>query len=323
MSVISIEKNTCCLCNKQNEYSMLLSSNAFGASDLDTRPPESMRSTMFAWVQRCPNCGYSSSDITRATEKTKPVIESAEYRAQLENKDFPDLANSFLCKAMIAEKFGNFAAAAMATIHAAWTCDDAEYEESAKKCRINAFKLLKKSTKKGDCFTQQNGGDIAIMTDLLRRSGQFEGALALIEENLDKITDYSIKKVLIFQIRLIFNSDTRCHAISECAEIQKRTPPHEFRFHEVFHQRISLPQRLEIIERQMILGALEKNKWLMDRTAQSLGMNEPNLWRKMKKYNILNKKTKPIINHLPKSKNMFFLYKLKNKIKIFFKSANL
>lgn len=290
MSFISIKKNTCCLCNEQNEYSILLSTNAFGTPDLDTRPPESMRSTMASWVQRCPNCGYCSSDITIATEKTKSVIESVEYRTQLKDKNFPDLANSFLCKSLIAEKTGNFSAAAMSTIHAAWICDDAGYEESAKKCRMKALALLKKGKENGEFFAEKDGADIAIMTDLLRRSGHFDEALALIEENLDRITEDDIKKILIFQIRLIFEHDTKCHTISECPEITKRIPSHEFRFHKVFHQRISLPQRLKIIEREMIVAELKKNKWLMARTAQSLGINERSLWYKMKQYNINRQK---------------------------------
>lgn len=216
MTTIHTAKTTCCLCGEESELRMIGSTNALGSPDLDTRPPEMQRSTMFAWVNRCAHCGYCSSDITRASGKTKAVVESEAYRSQLEDKAFPDLANSFLCKAMIAEREGRFSEAAWATIHAAWACDDAGYEESAGKCRAKAVGLMKKGREKGERFAEQDGVDIAIMTDLLRRSGRFEEALALIEENLDGITEDIVKKILMFQKKLISQSDTRCHTISEC-----------------------------------------------------------------------------------------------------------
>jgi len=222
MTTIYNERITCCLCGKESEYRGIGSTNAFGSPDLDTRPPQMQRSTMFAWVQRCPYCSYCSSDIAKASEKTKSVIESGEYQSQLKDKAFPDLANSFLCEAMIAEKEERFSEAAWAMIHAVWTCDDAGYEESAGKCRIKAVGLMKKGIAKGECFAEQDGLDIAIMADLLRRSGQFGEASVLIEKNQSRITEDIIKNILIFQKKLISQSDIKCHTISECLGINEQ-----------------------------------------------------------------------------------------------------
>ena len=74
--IISITKK-CVLCDREYEYRELASTNAFGACDLDLRPPEMKRSTMPLWVEECPFCGYISSDVSKlpvdATEIRKVI----------------------------------------------------------------------------------------------------------------------------------------------------------------------------------------------------------------------------------------------------------
>jgi hypothetical protein len=246
---------------------------------------------MHAWVQRCTHCGYCASDITIAFKKTKSIVESKEYVSQLKDETFPDLANSFLCKGMIAEKEGMFSEAAKAVIHAAWTCDDEGYEKSAKKCRIKALDFLKKGKENGECFAEQDGADIAIMTDLLRRSGQFGEALTLIKQNHVKIKEDIVRKILFFQKNLILNFDTKPYKTSDYAGTTKRVLHYELRFHKAGQQRIPLQQRLEAIEKEMIMAALRNNEWIHSETAKSLGISERGLWHTMKKYKIVSKKT--------------------------------
>jgi hypothetical protein len=57
MTTLYREKSRCAVCGIATEYTSIGSTNAFGSPDLDTRPPEMQRSTIFAWVQRCPECG--------------------------------------------------------------------------------------------------------------------------------------------------------------------------------------------------------------------------------------------------------------------------
>ena len=82
------------------------------------------RSTIHCRVQRCPNCGYCNYDLEESVQGAESVIGSHEYKSQLNNSDFPELACSFLSKALIEEASGNFVSAAWSLIHAAWVCDD-------------------------------------------------------------------------------------------------------------------------------------------------------------------------------------------------------
>ena len=58
MTTVYHQNITCAICGTEFEYTGIASTNAFGPTDLDTQPPEMERSTIDAWVQRCPQCGY-------------------------------------------------------------------------------------------------------------------------------------------------------------------------------------------------------------------------------------------------------------------------
>lgn len=218
MTIIDNETITCGLCSKKSDHTVAMSTNAFGSPDLDTRPPEMKRSTMFTWVQRCPHCGYCSSDITAAFEKSQTLISSAEYQFQLQDRRFPEMANSFLCQAIIAEKNNRFSEAAWATIHAVWACDDLNYDQVSQECRIKAVALIQKSIEAGENFAKQEGADIAIMADLLRRARKFKEASDLITSYQDKIAEDIIKKILEFQQKLILQNNTKNYTISQVLE---------------------------------------------------------------------------------------------------------
>src|SRR5690348_1969230 len=47
--------------------------------DFDTRPGETMRSTLPYWVHRCRACGYCAGDISSMHESAGDLIGSAEY----------------------------------------------------------------------------------------------------------------------------------------------------------------------------------------------------------------------------------------------------
>ena len=125
MTTVREEFVTCALCGKQTLVMLLNSTHSFGAPDLDLRPPEMQRSSMFAWVQRCASCGYCAPNIAEGTPSMKGIVESAAYRALLVDPDLPELARSFLCSSMIFEEFEEEAFAARSAIEAAWVCDDA------------------------------------------------------------------------------------------------------------------------------------------------------------------------------------------------------
>lgn len=69
--------------------------------------------------------------------------------------------------------------------------------------------------------------------------------------------------------------------------ITDRDLPPEIRFHQVARQG-TLSQRLEALEKEMLLSALEKYSWIQTRAAKSLGISERVLRYKMKKFKIRN-----------------------------------
>lgn len=209
------EKARCAVCGTETEYTGIRSTNAFGSSDLDTRPPEMKRSTIFAWVQRCPECGYCASDISKAPSQAATLVHSPEYARQLTDSTFPELANGFLCKALIDESAADYAAAAWALIHAAWACDDAEKPEPAKTCRSKAIDLIEKVLANGQQVAEQDGADTAIRVDLLRRAGRLIEARHLISTKRPASTEDIISKMLDFQYVLLAKGDETCHTIAE------------------------------------------------------------------------------------------------------------
>lgn len=211
----------CGICRETNKYPIVLSTSYLGSPDLDTRPPIMVRLSMHTWVERCPSCGYSAGNISVVIDKSKEVINRNSYLEQLNNKEFPELANSFLCYAQIMENIDNYASAGRASIHAAWVCDDRDYNTQARECRVKAVNLLQKAKENNQVFAKQVGVEELIMADLLRRSGQFESASQVCNSGLEKKDlDETISECLNFEQELISRADTGCYTVSKqkCSE---------------------------------------------------------------------------------------------------------
>lgn len=215
MTTIYREEKKCAVCGKTSMYMGIASTNAFGSPDLDTRPPEMERSTINMWVQTCPSCGYCAPDISERIEKSSEVVHSDSYQQQLNNQEFPELANAFLCFSLIQESTDEYASAGWACIHAAWSCDDTGSDAGAQKCRKKAVSLLQKAKENGQKFAEEAGVEEAIMVDLLRRLSQFELALRICDDGLKKKPERIILDILQFQKVLIGKSDVACHIIAE------------------------------------------------------------------------------------------------------------
>ncbi|MFZ5655436.1 MAG: hypothetical protein ACOY42_13705 [Pseudomonadota bacterium] len=215
MTTFYEEKVQCAICGTETEFTGIRSTNAFGSPDLDTRPPEMQRSTIFAWVQRCAECGYCASDISKATSQAALLVRSPEYTRQLADSTFPKLANSFLCEALINEGSEDYPSAAWSLIQAAWACDDAEMASPAKICRSKAAGMIDRAIESGQQVSEQGGAEIAIQVDLLRRAGRLNDARQLVETQQHAITEDIILKILTFQKALIEGGDEAPHTISE------------------------------------------------------------------------------------------------------------
>lgn len=209
------EKVRCCVCGAENEFTGISSTNTFGSADLDTRPPESMRSTISVWVQRCPECGYCASDVGVPRLEAQAAVTGKEYKDQLNDPTYPQLANSFLCKAIVDREAKDYSAATWALIHAAWACDDSDHPNQAMVCRQKAVDMLAVAEERGQQVAEQEGTSTAILADLLRRSGRLDQARKVIASRRDGIAEDIIVRILDFQTALIDKNDVSCHTIAE------------------------------------------------------------------------------------------------------------
>lgn len=202
----------CSHCNTESSHTVLGSTNAFGSADLDLRPPEMQRSTMRAWLQQCPSCGYVAPDLS-APVPDPAVLASSAYRGLLTDERFPELCRRFLARGSLLA--GSSAAeAAHAFLSAAWACDDARLAEQAAACRGRAadhFERLKPFPDTQPGLTQG-----AVYVDVLRRAGQFAEAEAQCEALLACAAARDVlQQVLLFQQRLIQAKDAGCYTVQQ------------------------------------------------------------------------------------------------------------
>ena len=215
MTTIHETEKKCFICDKTNKYPVLGSTNRFGSPDLDTRPPEMMRSTMSLWIQCCPSCGYCAPDISSGPQIASQVIQSAAYLNQKIDATYPELATKFLCWSIIQEAAGEHSDAGWAAVRAAWACDDANASSRAKVSRQRAIDLFKQAHLKETNFVIGAGAEEAILADLLRRSGNFEAVAEICKQGLEKNPEDLVKKILLFEQHLSKQKNEKCYTIEE------------------------------------------------------------------------------------------------------------
>lgn len=206
----------CAICGHESKHWQLESSNGSDDRDLDSRPEGMVRDTIIYDVRRCPQCGYCAEDIIIADDIAKNAVKTAAYKQQLNNKKYPELANSFLCKAMIEKEQGCFSDAAWTTVCAAWACDDkSKDQETAITCRKAATELIRLAEEADQLFIEDKITNLLVQIDLLRRSRQFGFVFQLIEKNKDRIVEASIDPIINFQKKLCINEDIHCYKFSD------------------------------------------------------------------------------------------------------------
>ena len=218
MTTVFDKEERCFVCGSTNSYAAIASTNRAGSPDLDTRPPEKMRSTLSFWIRRCARCGYCAPDTSRGPlkpEAIRGIVDSDVYRRQENDASFPALANRFLCWSMVQEASGNYPEAGWTALHAAWTCDDAEAVDAARDCRRRAIALLRIAQATGMEFSQNPSNEAAILADLLRRSSLFDEVLEACKEGLAANPSQVVRKVLLFQIELAGRQDSRRYTVTD------------------------------------------------------------------------------------------------------------
>ena len=144
----------------------------------------------------------------------REVLRRPKYQEQLHSENFPVLANTYICKSMIQEHAGDQKAAMWSLIHAAWVCGYEGLEHQAVVCRDLAISMFRRVAAEGQ-FVSEKGREIALLIDLLRRTGRLEEAAKTIGAALEGSSDPVLHKLLNYQRSLVQSHDLSCHKAHE------------------------------------------------------------------------------------------------------------
>ena len=209
MTTVSPDYAVCGVCGSTVRYLVLTSTNAFGSSDLDLRPPEMQRSTMHLWVWECPNCGYTASDISDAPSFPREFLSSPRYTSCDGLIIDDDLARRFYRQHLCAAEEGDLTQAADALLHAAWSCDDSGDDELAVLFRRKAVEFMDRELK--ELPEEKQEQRMVQRADLLRRSRQFS---RLIDEYSALRCREPIHRCIVsFQLMLAKRKDVRRYTV--------------------------------------------------------------------------------------------------------------
>lgn len=210
MSTIFRKSKKCAVCQAKSEQTVIGSTNSFGYSDLDLRPPEMRRSTMCYWPEKCPACGYVAYDIERETTIQKDWLASEQY-VHCEGHHFASsLAAEFYQIYLTAKETGNCQDAFNASLNAAWASDDCCDTENAALCRILAIPFLMEEISQNPQMAETL---TIVLADVLRRAGKFD---QLIEQYTDMVFSEDIlNQICQFQLEKAKQKDTACYRVSD------------------------------------------------------------------------------------------------------------
>ena len=210
MSTVMHENKTCAVCGNTHPYSVIASTNAFGSSDLDLRPPEMKRSTMILWVQECPDCGYVAGSVEDETTVTREFLKRPEYLTCDGRRPDSNLAARFYKHYLISLHDEQTRTAFFAVLHAAWACDDSGDAANARAFRLLSLSLLPELI--GDDPEDRDTLRL-VKADVMRRAGLFSqlkeqyAAVRFGEELLDQI--------LAFELSLAGKEDAACYTVDD------------------------------------------------------------------------------------------------------------
>jgi hypothetical protein len=217
MTTMDNIKVNCCVCDTESIHISVGSTNAFGYPDLDSRPPEMERSTIYYLIQRCPSCGYCASDLSACLDNAEALVKSKIYQDILDTPSIPKGAASYLASSYIYEQLRQYSESAWMAINASWVCDDENDAHAAKKCRERAIELIEigQAMLLFQHLSEQTGASEAITIDLMRRVSRFQDARNLAEQTKAKEIDDVILKIINYEETLIDNQDIDSHTIDE------------------------------------------------------------------------------------------------------------
>jgi len=202
------EKLQCYCCGKTSQQTVLMSTNSFGAPDLDQRPSGMARSTIGSWLQECPFCGYVAGSIDRGNAKARAFLDTAEFcAASLEPLADP-AARRFLVRAAQDAYEGDRRAAFRHTLLAAWVADDNRQASQATAFRLRAAGHL------GDGPIRSIDVRLELL-DVLRRASSWERAAALADELTAEGLEHPFTAIVAFHRRKIAAKDSGRYTIEQ------------------------------------------------------------------------------------------------------------
>lgn len=199
----------CAVCTETSPQTVLMSTSTWGAPDLDLRPSEMQRSSMFAWLQECPHCGYVAFNIEDELKVPSELLKSDEYLTCKGYEFKSYLAKRFFRHSLISDALEDYRSQFFSLHYCAWLCDDAEDDLA-----VEMRRLALKSIGKFDARNEDEADNLKLIrADLLRRSLQFD---ELINEFRDVSFDDERKNEIIsFQLELAAKKDSACYTIQD------------------------------------------------------------------------------------------------------------
>ena len=210
MTTCDWKKVKCANCGKEQEVCVLMSTNTFGPCDFDLRPAPMKRDTLPMCIEFCETCEYGSHDIGKISETGKSVLEKKEYHNFIHSFSDDEIVMAYLGDYYIKKEEGKYKEAFYAMKSVSWLLDD-KRSEKAKDARILALECFDKCSEKGFPIDEH-----IAKTDMLRRAGKFDEAIALAEKLLEKVGQNELlSNIIKYEIKFAKNKDTRCHSIGE------------------------------------------------------------------------------------------------------------
>lgn len=199
----------CAVCTKTSPQTVLTSTSVWRYPDLDLRSSAMKRSSMFAWLQECPHCGYVAVDIENELNVSADFLKSNEYLTCKGYEFKSELAKRFFKHSLISKAEGDYRSQFFSLLYCAWVCDDAE-DDLAVEMRKLALKSIDKFNAKSD-YEKDNLK--LINADLLRRSLQFD---KLISEFHNVTFEDKLKnEAIAFQLELATKKDSACYTLED------------------------------------------------------------------------------------------------------------
>jgi len=210
MSTFYRTSKRCTVCKTKSEQTVIGSTNTFGSPDLDLRPPEMRRSTMYYWPEKCPHCGFVSYDLEQKTAIRKKWLESEAYTTCEGHSFISDLAAMFYKIYMIAKETNDSRDAFNALMNAAWASDDCSDTENALLCRRMLLPYLEQEIAKDARMAETL---TIARADVLRRAELFD---QVIEEYSGKVfSEDLLNEICQFQIEKAKQKDADCYRVCD------------------------------------------------------------------------------------------------------------